>query len=231
MKRFWKDVTVQPEGDGWRIALDGRPLKTQGGAAQVLPTRELADLLAAEWADQPDEFDAAAFPLRDMADYAIDKVAPDPAAAVAKIMRFAETDTLCYRADPDEPLHRRQWEVWEPLVAEFEQREGVRLERISGIVHRPQPANTLAALRARLERLDPMTLAALEVATSLAASLCVGLSSLDASAAPEALWEAAELEELWQVEQWGSDWQAEERREKRKSEFLRAVRFARAAGQ
>ena len=111
----------------------------------------------------------------------------------------------------------------------IEAREGVRMERVSGIVHKPQPAATLATLKARLEALDPFTLAALEVLTSLSASLTVGLSALEPEADPDVLWRAAELEEAWQVELWGSDWEAEERRKRRKADFLRAVEFARAS--
>lgn len=229
MKRFWKQVTVEPTGRGWQIALDGRALKTQGGTQQLLPTRALADLLAQEWRAQGDEVDPAAFPLRDMADYAIDQVATDPAATAARLVAYAETDTLCYRADPDEPLHARQQEVWEPIVAAFEAREGVRLKRVSGIVHRPQPDETLAALRTRLGALDPFALAPLEVLTALSASLCIGLSALEADADPAALWAASELEEHWQAEQWGCDTEAEARHAMRTRAFRLAVDFARAA--
>ena len=229
MKRFWEQVAVVPGDGGWRVTLDGRPMRTQGGAAQVVPTCELAKKLAAEWSAQGEEVDPAAFPARDLADYAIDMVAPDKPASVARVLRFAETDTLCYRADPDEPLHKRQWAVWEPILADFEARTGARLERVSGIVHKPQPVNSLATLRVRLDELDPFTLAALELTTSLSASLVVGFSALDPQSDPELLWEAAELEEHWQVEQWGSDALAEERRDRRKADFLRAVAFAHAA--
>jgi chaperone required for assembly of F1-ATPase len=229
MKRFWKEVATEPADGGWRVTLDGRPMKTQGGAPQIVPTVALAELLAAEWRAQGDEIDPAAFPARDTADYAIDMVAYDKPSVVAKILRYGETDTLCYRADPDEPLHKRQWAEWEPVVTAFEAREGVRMERVSGIVHKPQPAATLATLKARLEALDPFTLAALEVLTSLSASLTVGLSALELEADPDVLWRAAELEEAWQVELWGSDWEAEERRKRRKADFLRAVEFARAS--
>jgi chaperone required for assembly of F1-ATPase len=227
MKRFWNAVTVAPTGAGWQVALDGRPLRTQGGAPQVVPSEALAELLAGEWRAQGEEVDPAGFPLRDLADYAIDQVAGARGHTIDKLLRYAETDTLCYRADPDEPLHRRQWEVWEPLVAAFEAREGVRLERVSGVLHKPQPAATLAALRRRLEGLDPFALAALEVMTSLAASLAVGLSALAPEADPATLWAAAELEERWQAELWGSDAEAEERRERRAAAFLRAAAFAR----
>ena len=100
------------------------------------------------------------------------------------------------------------------------------MERVSGIVHKPQPTATLDCLRARLEVQDPFTLAALEVLTSLSASLCIGLSALGPAADAEALWHAAELEEMWQVELWGSDALAEQRRVRHKADFLRAVAFA-----
>ncbi len=229
MKRFWNDVAVEQAAGGWRVTLDGRPLRTQGGAPQIVPTRALAELLASEWTAQGEEVDPAGFAMRDMADYAIDVVASDRSETIAKALRYAETDTLCYRADPDEPLHKRQWAEWEPIVTTFEAREGVRLERVSGVVHRPQPPATLAKLSARLEMFDPFTLASLETLAALSASLCVALSALEADADRHALWAAAELEETWQTELWGSDALAEDRRQRRRADFLRAVDFAQAA--
>ena len=34
MKRFWKDVSAEAYGSGWRVLLDGRAVKTQGGRAR-----------------------------------------------------------------------------------------------------------------------------------------------------------------------------------------------------
>jgi chaperone required for assembly of F1-ATPase len=222
MKRFWKDVSVEPAEGGWRVALDGRPIRTQaGGAPQVVPSRAMAEALAAEWAEQGEEVDPRAFFLRDLADYAIDQVASDEDAAIARLLPFAETDTLCYRADPDEPLFRRQQEAWEPLVAACEARHGVKLERVSGIVARPQPAETLDRLRE--------VLAALETLTSIAASLVTGLAALEADADIEALFAAANGEEDWQAERWGWDAQAQARRAVRLEAFRQAAEFARLA--
>jgi chaperone required for assembly of F1-ATPase len=229
MKRFYKDVAVEQADEGWRITLDRRPIKTQGGAPQVVPARALADAMADEWRAQDDEIDPQRFPLRDLADFAIDHVAPDRAAAAARLLAYAETDTLCYRADPDEPLYRRQRELWEPLVQAIEDRHGVRLERTSGIVHRAQPAETLAKLRTELERFDPFALAALETVTKLAASLTIGLHALESSADPAALFAAANCEQDWQAELWGWDSQAEEDRKRRLKTFEEAVQFLRLA--
>lgn len=227
MKRFYREVAIEEADGGWRVVLDGRAIKTALGAPQIVPSRALAEALAAEWSGQGEEIDPRTFPLRDMSDYAIDVVRADRAAAIGKLLAFAETDTLCYRADPDEPLYRRQQEVWEPLVTALEAREGIRLERVSGVIPRTQPQASLDALRARLGTFDDFALAALQTMASLGASLCVALGALEEDADPEALWSAAHLEEEWQAELWGRDAEAEARRDKRREEFLAAFRFAR----
>ncbi|MXO72708.1 ATP12 family protein [Alteraurantiacibacter buctensis] len=226
MKRFWKDVTVAPADGGWQVQLDARRVKTQGGTPQVVPSEALAEMLAAEWRDQPEEVDPTRFAHRDMADYALDVVTADPADVVAKLLRYAETDTLCYRADPDEPLYQRQRALWEPLVTAAEERLRISFVRVSGVMHRPQKAATLAALQAHVERLDPFTLAALETLTTISASLITGLAALEAGADSVALYAAAHAEEDWQAELWGQDWEAQERRDRRLAAFTRAAEFA-----
>jgi chaperone required for assembly of F1-ATPase len=233
VKRFYKLVTVTPaeECAGWRVLLDGRGIKSVGGQPQVVPTRALAEALAEEWAGQGAEIDTARFIFRDMADYAIDVVAADRADAIRALVAYAGTDTLCYRAEPDEPLRERQDEVWEPLLHAAEQRWDIHFERIDGVMHRPQPAATLARMRAVLEAESDFALAGLSTLTSLAASLVVGLAALAPEADAEALWEAANLEEDWQAELWGKDAEAEARRERRFAAFEAAMRFAALAQQ
>lgn len=231
IRKFYQEVAVAEAGGGWQVTLDGRGIKTVAGAPQIVPTRALAEALAEEWARQGDRIDPKSLPLRDMADYALDMVAPDPEALAHQLAAYGDTDTLCYRADPDEPLHARQLAEWEPLVADFEARFGVKLVRVSGILHRPQDPAALALLTGRMARANPFVLAGLEAMTKLAASLVTGLLALEAGdeAGALTLWQAACLEEEWQAELWGRDEEAEERRARREADFLRAWRFARLA--
>jgi chaperone required for assembly of F1-ATPase len=224
VKRFYKNVTVAPADGGWRVLLDGRGIKTAAGAPQIVPTEALAQALAQEWAAQGETLDPSAFLLRDLADFAIDAGAVDDIALT--LLPYAETDTLCYRADPDEPLHRRQLDVWEPVLTRAEARFGVHFTRVSGIVHKPQPPATLARLAAELQGHDAFTLAALRMLASLAASLVVALLAIESDADTKALWDAANLEEEWQAELWGREWEAEERRARRFEAFALAARFA-----
>lgn len=229
MKRFYKTVGIEQTQGGWQVTLDGRGVKTQAKQAQIVPTRALAETMAGEWFGQGDEIDPNSFRFRDMADYAIDVVTPDPRVATSALLPYSHTDTLCYRAEPGEALHRRQCEMWEPLLLAAEARHDIRFERISGIIHRPQPAETLARLESVVNTFDPFRLAALQTLTSLAASLVIGMAALEPDADAKALWNAANLEEDYQVELWGFDAEAAARRERRLTDFHSAMRFAELA--
>ena len=227
MKRFYKDVSVEEVEGGWQVALDGRAIRTQGGQQpQVVPANTLARALAGEWESQGEEIDPELFLFRDHADFAIDIVRPDRKATIEKLIGYAETDTLCYRADPEDALYRYQQERWEPLVEHVEGKFDVRFQRVSGIVHRPQAEETLAALRRHLEAEDDFALAGITAMASLAASLCVALLANDGTIKdPMELWQDANLEEEWQADKWGRDEQAEAVRKKRGADFSTAQLF------
>jgi chaperone required for assembly of F1-ATPase len=226
VKRFYKAVTVAVAGPGFRVMLDGRPLRTVGGRAQIVPSAPLAEALAAEWSAQGEEIDPARFVFRDLADYTIDVVVPGKAAVVDELIPYAETDTLCYRAEPDEALGIRQRAIWDPLLTAAEARWQAHFVRVAGIMHRPQPDETLARLRADLESRDGFTLAAIKTTASLAASLVLGLMAVEPGADVDALWDAANLEEDWQAELWGKDDEAQARRARRHAAFAASARFA-----
>ncbi|QUL36634.1 ATP12 family chaperone protein [Erythrobacter sp. JK5] len=229
MKRFYDMVAVAEAGGGWQVTLDGRGVKTVQRKPQIVPHEDMAFALASEWRAQDDEIDPGSFRLRDMVDYAIDVVAPHPAGVAFKLVAYSDTDTLLYRAHPDEPLYARQQQVWEPILSAFEAREGVTLKRVSGVIHAPQDEAALEKLKLRLASLDAFCLAAVESMTSLAASLVVGLTALETDGDPRPLWRAAGLEEEWQAELWGRDEEAEDRRIRRELDFLFAHQLARLA--
>lgn len=226
MKRFYKEVSVGEADGGWRVLLDGRPIRTAAGKAQVVPSRELSEAMAAEWADQGEQIDARSFRFRDLADFALDAIKGNRGESIAELVKYADTDSLCYRAEDGEALHARQIEVWEPMLAAAEHRWDVRFARISGIMHEKQPAETLARMGSVLEAESDLTLAAMRMLVSLSASLVIGLAAIAPDADAEELWRAANLEEDWQAELWGRDAEAEARRQTRFEAFAMAMRFA-----
>ncbi|KAJ8138335.1 hypothetical protein OY671_008452, partial [Metschnikowia pulcherrima] len=169
MKRFYKDVTVVAEDGGFRVVSDGRGIRTVGGRPQIVPARASAEAMAAEWADQGDEIDSTRFHSRDMADFASDVVAPERARTIGESSPYAETDTSCYRAEPDEPSAARQRAVWEPSLSAMETRIGVSFHRVSGVMHPPQPPEALERIAGESEGSDAFASAASRNTASLAA--------------------------------------------------------------
>ena len=57
MKRFYKETAVDLGDGGHRVLLDGKPMRTPAKAVLVVPTRALAEAIAAEWGEVPDKAD------------------------------------------------------------------------------------------------------------------------------------------------------------------------------
>ena len=90
-----------------------------------------------------------------------------------------------------------------------ENRRGIRFERISGIIHRPQQPATLAALRDELSAKSSYALTALFTLASVSASLIAALAVADDPTTAEPIFADANLEEDWQAQNWGRDEEAD----------------------
>ena len=225
MKRFWKSAAAIRAEGGFAISLDGRPVRTPARAELIVPGRQLADAIAQEWASQPEDFDPRQMPLTGLANAAIDRVAPDPAAFADGLARYAETDLTCYRAAEPDELVARQAEHWDRLLDWARGRYDIHFDLVTGIIHRPQPRPTLERLTAAVRALDPFRLAGLSPLVTIGGSLIAGLAVLSGDLDAETAFAATHLDELWQAQQWGEDALATQAREHRKRDFLAAARF------
>lgn len=225
MKRFWKDVAVTKEVDGFGIALDERPVKTPARATLTVPARALAQAIAEEWRGAGETVDPRAMPFTGLANAAIDRVAPDPAGFAATLARYGESDLTCYRAEGPEALVARQEESWDALLDWAQRRYDVNFACTSGVVHAQQPADTIARLGHAVAVLDPFRLAALSPLVTIGGSLVAGLAVLEQAVPPETAWEAVSLDERWQAEEWGEDAEAAAALDARRRDFLAAARF------
>lgn len=226
MKRFWKEVRVEPLAlGGHGLRLDGRAVRTPGRAELALPSRALADAVAAEWRDAGEEIDPRAMPLTGLANAAIDRIAPDPAQFAAGLARYGETDLLYYRAEHPDVLIARQAAAWDPLLDWARARYDVHFETIAGVMHRAQPEATIARLAEAVAARDAFELAGLSHVVTVSGSLVAALALLEGAASADAVWAAAQLDEDWQEEQWGADELAARSRAARRADFDAGARF------
>jgi len=204
-KRFWKSTAAVETEGGYKIELDGRPVKTPAKVLLVLPSAEMAAAVASEWDAQVDLIDPMTMPVTRGANAAIDKVSVQKSEVIEMLAAYGDSDLLCYRAAGPEELIARQAGVWDPLLSWAKTRFDVTLISAEGVMHVPQDPKNLARLQAELEQMTPYQIAAAHDLISLSGSLIIALAVIDGFLSAEQGWDASRVDENWQFEQWGED--------------------------
>ena len=224
-KRFWDTATVAEEEGGFEVRLDGRAVKTPAKAPLIVPTRAMAEAIAAEWDAQEGEIDPKTMPTTRGANAAIDKVRIQHAEVADMLAEYGNSDLLCYRASQPQELIARQAKAWDPLLERAVSELGARLCTRSGIMHEDQDAASLAVLRDRVHALNEFELAAFHDLVSLSGSLVIGFAAIYRWEPIRQLWDVSRIDETWQEEQWGVDEEAQEHAVIKRTSFLHADRF------
>jgi chaperone required for assembly of F1-ATPase len=224
-KRFYRAAEAAARDGGFTILLDGKPVKTLSAASFLVPTRKLAEAIAAEWAAQKKTIEAATMPLWVLACRARDDVAPARERTVDDVAGFARTDLLCYRATHPEDLIVRQRDCWQPLLDWVARECDAPLKVTAGIVFEAQPEGALAALRRAVAAHDDHRLAALAQAARASGSLVLALALSKGRITGAQAVELSLLDELYQIEKWGDDPEAQARRETVRADVLAAEHF------
>ncbi len=225
MKRFYKDVSIGGQQGRFTILLDGKPVKTPGRADLALPTRVLAEEIAEEWLRQRGDIAPDTMPLTKSANTAIDRVSQVRMEVIADLLKFANADLLCYRAEAPAALAARQAQEWDPWLDWLAKSHGVKLKATQGIVAVEQPPETLARIEMVLARHDAFALTGLHAATTILGSLVLALALLDEHLTARGAFALSTLDERYQAEHWGVDTEAIARARRLENELESVVLF------
>ena len=221
-KRFYKEVRVVEADGGFAITLDGRAIRTPSGRQVVMPTRRLADAVAAEWADQKKTLDPMTMPLTRLANSVTEGVIGRVELVSEDLARYFQSDMLFYRAGHPEALVGREAAHWDPVLLWAADTLGAHFILSEGVVHVRQPEQAIEAARAALPG-DPWSIAALHVITTLTGSALLALALMHGARDADQVWAAAHVDENWNTDQWGADEEAAGRRAARLKDFSAAV--------
>jgi len=224
MKRFYDAVSVEAEGEGFVVQLDGRGVKTPLRAKLVMPNRAIAEAVAEEWREQGEEVEPDRMPMMRYATTAIDRIRPDRLEIIDMIAAFAGHDLLCYRAD-EADLRTLQDESWQPLLDWAANAFEAELSVTSGIISVEQPESALERLKTVVQGFGDSELAALHTVTSITGSLIVALGLLRGVIDVEQAWQTATVDETYQAKKWGLDDEAEQRLTNLRVELEAAYRY------
>ncbi len=224
-RKFYSAVSIAKRPEGFAVLLDGKPVRTPARADFVLPNEILAKEIAEEWRAQGETLQPDSMPMTRLANTALDRIAPRRDEAIAQIMRFAESDLVCYRAEHPADLAARQARAWDPLLTWVKDRHRAQLKTGAAIAHVPQEPKALAALERAIAAYDDFALAALHVAATTTGSVVIALAFMDGRLDAEGAFAASHLDEAYQAEQWGRDAEAQTKAARVAAELIAAERF------
>ncbi|MFI4935021.1 MAG: ATP12 family chaperone protein [Caulobacterales bacterium] len=210
-KRFYAKADFGPAEGGFAVRLDGRIPRSPEGRPLILPTAALAEFVAAEWEAQGETIAMASMGATRLAWTVLDRTPAARREIAAEVARFAASDQLCYFADGPAPLVRRQEERWGPVIDWAERSLGLTFHRAQGIVHQPQPPETLARCQALAAESDDFTLTGLAFGAALFGSAILAFALQRGELTAEAAFDLSRLDEAFQEERWGVDAEAAER--------------------
>lgn len=220
-KRFYKEAISVEKDNAFYLHLDGRAARTPGKNLLAVKNGAFADGLASEWNAQQEFLNPADMPFTRLANSAIDGVADALDPVADEISNYAKTDQLFYRAGQPDALCTLQRQHWDPLLDYFKTQHQARFILAEGIVHVEQPADSVDRIATVIDayKADPLSLAGLQVMTSITGSVLIALAAAQGVLSVDAAWDAAHVDEDWNISEWGTDEEAQLRRAFRRGEF------------
>ncbi|MCE7887291.1 MAG: ATP12 chaperone family protein [Alphaproteobacteria bacterium PRO2] len=218
MKRFYKFVSLGDGKKGCSILLDGKPVKTPSRNLLETPHMDLANAILHEWNGQGDKIMPSEMPLTQLLNTCIDRVGSERPAMTEALMKYLDTDLICYRASLPPEMAAAQQAAWDPWLGWFEKEFGVALATTIDLQALKQPAAAHNALREYIEGLDDDRFTVLQVVTPLCGSIVLGAAFVRAALNPEEAFACARVEEnykagLYDEKTYGKD-PAQEKKDK-----------------
>ncbi|GJL95201.1 MAG: ATPase [Hyphococcus sp.] len=226
VKRFYKTVSVQPEGDGFAVCLDGRTVRTQRHVPLLAPIRQLAEEIVKEWEAQNEHIDRESMKLTALLSGALDGVENgDTGQWTEDTLKYLQSDLLCYRADEPAGLVKRQAEIWQPYLDWLQDEFDAPLIVTQTLLAKAQPSKSVDAVESQLKVMSPSVLFAVKVATAITGSAVLALAAWKGAFPIVDIFNASQVDEHFQQERWGVDDEARLREDAMRAEFLKVAEF------
>ncbi len=221
-KRFWENVRVEA-GEGYRIFLDERELKTPYKNALSLPTLALAEAVAEDWAAVEGEINPQAMPMTKMANSAIERIPNQRAEIENHLLEYLENDLLIYRVDEPEALSEKL-KAWDSIV-EWVKPYGITLLPTAGIVAKRQPAQNEVLARSWLREISDYQLVSFYEYVAITGSFVLGMAIFEDHLEAEEGFDLSRIDDDYQSEIWGEVEEKTQERAYKLAEIKIAKRF------
>lgn len=197
MKRFYKLVSVEKADDGYSILLDGRAVKRKSGAPLACLNENIANRVMQEWAEQENDIIPDNMPFTQIENTRLDRVALERDVMSANILKYLNTDLICYTVDAPKELVRMQDEAWTPWRTWFEKKFDTTLQTTTDLTAIKQNKTAHDSIINYVQNLDDAHFTILQIIVPLSGSLIIALAFIDGAANADDVFKAAYVEEAY----------------------------------
>ena len=145
-----------------------------------------------------------------------DKILVDKQKYVEEVMKYINTDLICYWENKPEDLYTLQLDNWSKQLKKLK-KEKLKFDYTINILPVKQRDTSIELLKNKLIKLDEIILACLLIVTKTTNSLLLSYLFITNKIKPIDLYKNTFLHEIWQSEKWGI---VEEEKEKREGDLL-----------
>ncbi len=195
MKRFYKEADVAEDSGRYAVRLDGRAIKTPDRSDLSSDNETLARLSAEEWNAQVEKIVPDSMPLTQLLNTRIDRITAQRKTLEREVLKYINTDLLCYRADNPEELVSRQNKHWQKHLDWFERESGLSYIVTTGLAALKQDDRIHAHIAADVAALDDDRFTILQMVTPACGSPVLALAFIKGAACVDELMACAFLEE------------------------------------
>ena len=212
MKKFYTVVSTEKCEGGYNILLDSRTLKTQGKVPLFAPNEDIANRVVREWADQTDMIVPDTMPFTQVLSTKIDRIAQNRNAITEVLLKYVDTDLLCYLAATPEGLVQAQKEKWACWRFWFEETFGgaESLKTTTDLKACKQEPSIHKNIEKYITSLDDDHYTVFQLIASMSGSLLLAMAFTAGKAGCDEVFEAMYVEEhfkdaLYNAEKYGVD--------------------------
>ena len=145
-----------------------------------------------------------------------DKILVDKQKYIEEVMKYINTDLICYWENKPEDLYTLQIDNWSKQLKKLK-KEKLKFDYTFNILPIKQRYTSIELLKNKLYNLDDIILACLLIVTKTTSSLLLSYLFITNRIKPKDLYTNTYLHEIWQSKKWGI---VEEEKEKRESDLL-----------
>ena len=145
-----------------------------------------------------------------------DKIQVDKQKYIEEVLKYINTDLICYWENKPDDLYALQLDNWNSQLKKLKKEE-LNFDYTFNITPIKQNKSSIVLLKKKLIQLDDIILSCLLIITKITSSVLLSYLFITNRIKPIDLYKNTYLHEIWQAKKWGI---VEEEKEKRESELL-----------